>query len=66
MGVCRGEREVLLDDMAMPASIPTSNTTTLRHIISDPIIAISLFVFQGLKSRVRRAGTHALPPGFVT
>jgi hypothetical protein len=31
--------------MAMPASIPTSRTTTLRHIINDPIISVSLFGF---------------------
>jgi hypothetical protein len=28
-------------DHVEPASIPTSNTTTLVHIISDPIIRLS-------------------------
>jgi hypothetical protein len=31
--------------MAIPASIPTSRTTTLRHIINDPIIRFSYFGF---------------------
>jgi len=26
----------------MPASIPTSRTTALKHIINDPIISLSL------------------------
>jgi hypothetical protein len=29
--------------MTMPASIPTSKTATLRRIVSDPIIHLSLF-----------------------
>jgi hypothetical protein len=33
--------------MTMPASIPTSKTTTPRRIISDPIIRLSLFRLVG-------------------
>jgi hypothetical protein len=29
----------------MPASIPINNTTTLTHIINDPIIGLSLSVY---------------------
>jgi hypothetical protein len=33
--------------MTMPASIPTSKSTTLRHIISDPINGLSWFRLAG-------------------
>jgi hypothetical protein len=45
--------------MTMPASIPTSKTTTLRRIISDPIVRRSLFRLAGLKSHSGEPGlTH--------
>jgi len=48
-------------DHVMPASIPTSETTTLTHIISDPLIRLFWFAFVGCK-RFGRAGAHALSP----
>jgi hypothetical protein len=48
-------------DHVEPASIPTSRSTTLTHIISDPIIRLSWFAFVGCK-RFGRAGAHALSP----
>jgi hypothetical protein len=35
--------------MAMPASIPATSTTTLTHIINDPIMP-KLLVFPGIES----------------
>jgi hypothetical protein len=43
--------------IAMPASIPSSKTTTLTHIINDPIIGLSLFVLD-FTGRPAERGAH--------
>jgi hypothetical protein len=43
----------------MPASIPINNTTTLTHIINDPIIGLSLYVTD-FAGRPADRGVHAL------
>jgi hypothetical protein len=42
----------------MPASIPINNTTTLTHIINDPIIGLSLYV-PDFAGRLTERGVHA-------
>jgi hypothetical protein len=62
MGMRGPGRELCWMPMTMPASIPTSKTTTLWRIISDPVIHLSLLRLAGLKSRSGEPGAHALSP----
>jgi hypothetical protein len=48
--------------IAMPTGISSSKTTTLTHIIDDPIIRLYLVWFCGVKA-IRKSRSSRLVPG---